>query len=397
MRLTEGSRWWGRSAGLLLCATLVPGGSACQPNCQDKRNCGVYDGRLASGGATGASTSAGQGIGGAGGGGGIGSCNGADLASDSENCGVCGHSCLGSTCVDGRCSLRLLVAEQGERLAVHQGRLVWLRNENIGSSRLDGTDVKMLTTEQLTDELAFTVGRGSVFFVESPVEQQTRIREVNVTSLSNVSTLYEPPSSVMLSLFWVGPDFETLFADPLLEVVGLVQNAGTADLFASDTELPFSVVGTGQDAVYSVLSGGSIKRAAIDGSSPPVVLESGLGQPADLVIEGDLIAWTDLQSFEVRVMSLSDAGNSEVLATGVTPTQIALEDGYVYWNSGTETFRRRRGEDVELVAPTTSFDGIVPRRGLAVDGTQVFVGLPQSSSNAGDNGVFSMAKPPIPN
>lgn len=371
-------------AGVLV---AVVASSGCEASCEDKRDCGPYDGPLATSG-TDAGGSSSQGGGGSAGSGGAGGCDMSALQTDPLNCGVCGHSCLGGLCTAGKCQ-PFAIADGigiGGDIAVSDGFVYWT-DQAVGSGAVDRTTLDgALGVEELTNALTpngLAVAGNSVVYAHSLGEGAAAVSRVATTG-GQPTRLAEP--STPSSTWAVATDGTVAVFTDLFGTVGRTAITGSNNTFtalASGEDEPRGVA-IDNGIVYFVTSGnGLVRSVPVSGGAVSTVASPGGALFGIDAVDGTLV-WTDQTSGSVVIKS--GALPPTTLATGLTnPFDVTIDAqrnvAYVTELAGRVLQVALNGGEVTVLG-----QGFAEPYGVASDATAVYFTT--------DSRVWRVAKPP---
>lgn len=224
-----------------------------------------------------------------------GSC--ASFASDSSNCGQCGHSCEGGTCVGGACQPITLASSQGapDFIAVDSSNVYW-------------TDFDEETVMQVP------ISGGSLVTVASGQRDPFGLA-VNSSSV-----------------FWTGLDLHTGNA---VVMKGPIGGGASTTLFSGpgNTWALWGIAANESDVFWDVaISNGGIMKTPVGGGTP-TALAIAQGTPSFLAIDGNNVYWTTDDNNTGNVGQVAQSGGTPVtLASGQPgPYGVAVYGGNVYY------------------------------------------------------------------
>jgi hypothetical protein len=297
--------------------------------CGDSPPGSADSGSQAGHGGAGSSTTTGTGANDGGGGGMPPTCDETtDLTSDSENCGACGHSCLGGACVAGDCTPVVLAPDLGANLMVVANDAVFVAGfGDISTLSVNGGDVSVFWKH----------GSGTTTFMKS-----------DGTSLF-WTTAFESPGPGRISSQPLQGESATTLAELSAPTLFAVQ--GTSLFFSEDGEIKVApktggaasglavndgwVAAADDDHLY-LATDDSIARMKTDGTEF-TTLKSGTFSPRFIQVFEDAIYWVEPAHSlppdgKVGRMML-DGTQSEYLATGLYVVNgLAVDATGVYWS-----------------------------------------------------------------
>ncbi len=259
---------------------------------------------------------------------------------DANNCGACGHSCLGGTCVAGACQVAILASNQNYPSAIAlDATKVYFANRNGGTiNRVgkDGTNLEPLVSNQSSPQ-AMTTDGTSIFWVNYPNAQVMRA----TTTGAGPTPIGTAPSSFMIAL---GGGF---------------------------------VWWANRDAPYVKKNG-----VAASGSGTEVSVSTGSGAEGDwIVADAQYVFWTDSALGKIFRAGINDAACDEtstctaIVPATTSPYALASDANNLYWAElgGTISIKKvaKTGGTVTILA---SNQGPTPQT-LATDGIDVYWGI----------------------
>lgn len=284
-------------------------------------------------------------------------CADAGLASDPENCGACGHSCLGGACVEGKCTPTIIFQNDAKKYGttgtlgplVVDGDYLFIGDVgDLGSTGLtgalwrmttDGTDLLRLDEAGTTEVQAVALNAGSLFWtsVEGKVSQVS-------TAGGAPSTLATEPGGGLRGIA-VTTNHVFYVAGPVIKQLYTIGNANVA--VTPGLANPSNVALSG-GYVYFTTQGagaadGAVQRVPVDlSNAPPTIkgpvepLVAGQPIPSALALDATHVFWVTGDGNVHR--AAPDGAQVELLHAGTedpdrAPQGIALDDKYVYWSS----------------------------------------------------------------
>jgi len=308
----------------------------------------------------------------------------ADIATDANNCGRCGHSCLGGTCSQGRCQAQVLVGSEAQPtyLALHDDRVMYKAIRKFGSFDNEALVSVPLTGGAPSTQVTGLDGPGSTpglsthqgfsyFFAFCTLKQRAKSNgaEKFVTSCGNTHHPVAGDTAVYMAKGDnVFKGNYTAFADtpdaglgPIKSLGGFVVDLAAADAgvvaavdggvvdylrYADNTEVQLAtqqgnlvaVAGRHDVAVWArVLAGkGAIVRRALKDPAPTVLADD---QPGPLAVVMDdvhayfLVGGGASTGGELRRVPLA-GGTVETLVTGLNrPAFVAVDATHAYFTT----------------------------------------------------------------
>jgi hypothetical protein len=317
-----------------------------------------------------------------------------DASSDSLNCGVCGHSCIGAPCVGGLCQPTVLVSNIDPPLAMFGDAtaLWWSSGGPIftcGKSGCGGTPVK--ETAPLFGSLIYMAPIGDQIFFTA----QTTVADGGTQAEIEVWTKYsvQPPKPLVSGL---GQPRSLVACGSA--VCWLDQTPGGANTYTVDScpaggcAAP-NVVTTGNALNEIASDGQTVFMAAVDaistcpltGCAGPMPLLSQT-QPESLLVSGGRLVWGDGQN-SVNTCMLP-ACSPITLAKNVTwPHGVAFDGTTVYFTTyepGGALYAVDAGGGV---APRVLVPNLPTPEHVVVDATRVYF----STTGNGVSGAAQIA------
>jgi formylglycine-generating enzyme required for sulfatase activity len=255
-----------------------------------------------------------------------------DLQTDPQNCGHCGHSCLGGSCALGECQPVIVATGQKnpQQMAVNGTHVFWANygDDTTGAGGgvmrapiAGGAAIPVVTGEKawgiaLDDGHAyFTSSLGGGALREVPLAGGSAQTVVSASSpgalLANATDAFwlDGGTSSLKKAALAGGMVTTLAA---ASVQGYVAFGSTTIFYVTSTTVysvplaggPSVPVATGQTNAYGVATSprelvwtnltnsGTVTKAALNGSNP-VVLASGRAGPQTVTLDDNRVYWTE--------------------------------------------------------------------------------------------------------
>jgi len=255
------------------------------------------------------------------------------LTTDGKNCGVCGHDCLGGTCLAGKCQPFTIALGEPKpwSIAVDSTHVYWSNYTSTGAIRratiTGGAAENLATSQNLPNGIAVNSTR-----IYWAAEGESRVRMTLKGGGGAVTTIWNLPASS-----------------------------------------PAAVSATDAVVVWDTWAGG-IYRANADGSSPAVVYPIGTNSnPNRIVTDGTYIWWVNWGGGQVRRGTLTSGVPINLATSQGELLSVAVDDTHAYWTSGNPSNLIRRGLKGETSTPVTlASEQTSTPIGLAVDATHVY-------------------------
>jgi hypothetical protein len=282
-----------------------------------------------------------------------GACSGR-LESDPENCGACGHSCLGGACQAGVCAFVELATKQvvPSGLAVGDGAVFWTTEgatpDYVGNvfalslSNPTATPTVIATSQKYPRALTFADGAlywGS--YGDGAIGKWTTATGVSDVGVAPSGRLYNVVADATHVYFAMEIDRSDNM--PSSGAVGRCpldgcQGAPPEILATSDTKI-VGVAIDGGAVFWSVFSSnGAIYRLTLDGASSPLALTTGQASPINIAAFGGFVYWLNAGSGTVACVSADVGATPTILASNQpSPSGIAADAQGVYWTTSTRT------------------------------------------------------------
>lgn len=215
-----------------------------------------------------------------------------DAAADPENCGRCGHSCLGGQCRDGQCEATALANGQGPVSAV----------------ALSATHVYFTAIN--TNLVARVPKDGGA------VEPLATAPHVAVPKRIVVTDTH---------VYWANGDLPGWVSRCPLAGCG-----AAPEVFSQNGAEATGLTVDGSHAYWTDSNGDQIRRRPLDGGAEQTVVDVAGGRPMALAGGAPNAFW--IVDFSASVFrSESDGGKTLVGKTGTSGREVALDDTWVYW------------------------------------------------------------------
>jgi hypothetical protein len=286
-----------------------------------------------------------------------------DPMTDKDNCGRCGHSCLGSTCTNGMCDAKQLTIQGAFNEA-------W-------DLALDDTHIYFTDT---SDNWIYRINKDG----SNPV--RVDMGEALAPRAIAVDATY---------MYW------TNFLSPNGEVrrCPIAGCNGTSVLLSAADE-PSAILLLGTRVMWAERNGGKVVQADISDGGNQKVLFAGddaavAAQPYQLATDPTFVYFTDFRAGFTRRVPL-DGGASVALANGMIPGSygIAVNDAGIFWASETSSadgtiFRIAASAFVNNADPTVFASPFKQPAGVAIDDNYVYWVNAGTTSDTMDGSVMA--------
>ena len=292
-----------------------------------------------------------------------GCCGCGDVQSDPNNCGACGHSCGGQTCVGGVCGSVIVASHQANAyaiaaddanvywtttgaassvvqapiagggatvlwqsandypaaLALVSGEVYWTNEIQAGGvSRVPiGGGGAIPVTPAVDYPYALTASGGTLFFTTAPyTSQYGDVLSVPVGG-GTVTTVAGQQSMGQASSIAVGGN--RVYWNTYSDVMAAPLGGGTPTTFAAQ-QYPVAVAADANNVYWaSQLGGGAVVRQSVMGGTPTTIAQNQY-YPDAVLVDGPNLYWTTGQGGTGTVM--------KVPVTGGTPVTLAANQAY---------------------------------------------------------------------
>ena len=269
------------------------------------------------------------------------------LASDANNCGACGHSCLGGGCSNDRCLPMVFAAEPTTQDVALDADFVYYSSLGTeAGSYADGAVIKMSKTARTRTPLASQQ--------KSPAWLALDETDVYWAGLGSVSANHL--DGVIFAVAKTGGDVQSL---------------------AENQELPGDIA---LDATYVYWttggSSGSVGRVAKTGGTLPDFPVSGQPTPRGIVVDATKMYWTNRYGTPKGAVMVADL-NGDNLAAFVDeqdgPYQLVQDATTLFWVNWETNSLMKALKSAGVASPVQQELGVIT--GIAVDGDATYWGV----------------------
>lgn len=279
-------------------------------------------------------------------------CSGS-IDTDAENCGACGHSCLGGACQAGVCAFVELASKQValSGLAVGDGSVFWTTEgampDYLGDvfalSLSDPTAMPAAIATGQKYPRALSFADGALYwgaYGDGAIGKWTAGGGASNVGTAPSGRLYNVATD-KTHVYFAMEDRST--GTPTGAVgrcpIGGCGGAAPEILARADSKI-VGIAVDGGALFWSVFSSsGAIYRLTLDGSSSPRALAVGQASPLNLAAFGGFVYWVNTASGTVARMGADAVGVAPTILASNQPSPwgIAADDRGVYWTTSTRT------------------------------------------------------------
>lgn len=280
-------------------------------------------------------------------------CSGS-LDSDSENCGACGHSCLGSACQAGVCAFTELASKQvaPSGLAVGDGAVYWTTEgaspDDVGEVfALSLSDPSAIPTVIATNQKyprALTFADGSLYwgsYGDGAIGKWTATTGTSDVGVAPNGRLYNVVADSAHVYFAMEIDHsQNMPSSGAVARCPLDGCRGAPEIVATSDAKIMGLAIDGGALFWSVFSSnGAIYRLTLDGASSPRALAVGQAVPLNVAAFGGFVYWANAGSDTIARVSADAVGATPTILASNQPSPwgIAADDRAVYWTTNTRT------------------------------------------------------------
>jgi len=275
------------------------------------------------------------------------------LDSDSENCGACGHSCLGSACQAGVCAFVELASKQvvPSGLAVGDGAVFWTTEgadpDYVGNvfalSLSDPTAIPTVIATSQKYPRALTFADGALYwgsYGDGAIGKWTATTGTSDLGVAPSGRFYNVVADSAHVYFAMEVDHPNMPSSGAVARCPLDGCRGAPEIVATSDAKIIGLAIDGGALFWSVFSSnGAIYRLTLDGASSPRAIALGQAVPLNVAAFGGFVYWVNAGSGTVARVSADAVGATPtILASNQpSPSGIAADDRGVYWTTSTRT------------------------------------------------------------
>lgn len=276
------------------------------------------------------------------------------LDSDSDNCGACGHDCLGATCQSGLCAPQEVASsvDDPRGLAVDESHVYWTTGGgDVQRVPKSGGAVETLAEHQDTPG-ALAVDATHLYWVN---DATGRVMRLSKDGGGKPKSILTSPGLAGLTI-----DADGLYLSRKLkkgEIRRVDKDGGGSSTIAAGQSRPSRICVLGDRVIWAgEIEGaddenddgmpdgqqgmaGSYVRSAARAGGDVTTLVVGEGQIVDLVVAGETPVWADAKSLRLRAL-LPGAAEAITLAEGQDVRGLATAGGDVFWTSSGGTVKQ---------------------------------------------------------
>lgn len=253
-----------------------------------------------------------------------------DIQKDPDNCGGCAHSCLGGTCLAGKCQPQKLIDSQDPYDLVVQGNHVYWTEANTGS----------ILAMPVTGGLSKTVVTGQ----KGPRGLQSDGVYLFWTTFTGgqvMRSALDGTSPTVLKAGLIQPwnlalDGTTVYVatySALGSVVGIKKDGSSVVELAKAQNLPFDLAVDNTALYFSASGSKTINRIAKTGGGVTVLATRAL-EPRGLLVDGGMVFWAEYATSGKIASVPIGGGQVAELCTGLgQPVMLAIHSGVLFFTN----------------------------------------------------------------
>lgn len=309
-----------------------------------------------------------------------------ETESDPENCGACGHSCLGGNCQDGKCkplTLAVLDSEEPSYISVDSTSVYFVTSSDVRAVPKDASAPPVTLTSVSGAALRGIDRSGTSLYVADSNGSVQRTPIAGGPALPLWSGTGAPETLVAISpyVYWADPD-----ANAILRVS---QSGGAEQIVSSAVTQGVYALTREANVLYWVRRHGVVARLDLATTTPAVKIGDAGASSASphvaIAVKSDRVWFSYGGSSGTPAIGLTVAASGGVQTTFTNDVVwgIATDNSDVYWSRVglTGSIKRRpkpAGDpEEELVS------GLTEVRSIALDGDAIYFSEYDASSNKG--------------
>ncbi len=302
-----------------------------------------------------------------------------DTNSDSQNCGTCGHDCLGGLCSAGVCMPVTIFAEDDgspQGIAVDTTNVYWVETEGPVRMMPKGGGTATLLATEPRGPTGLVLDSGVLYWVS----QAGNLRSLTLGSAAPPTTLATFASSSFgvavdaTYVYWTMIGENPVDFSPAGTVTAIPRTGGALVPVAGGQNVPDGIAVGGGNAYWIDLdtqlpqSAPSAMQAPLDGGSPAPLFVPPAGPSQSLDAIASDATYVYFTSGGNLYRAPLAGGAPMLLASGLDATALAVDDSGIYALVGSAVLRAPLGGGVA----TTMIQGLFSPRGLALDAQAVY-------------------------
>lgn len=265
-----------------------------------------------------------------------------DTQSSGDNCGTCGHSCLGGKCEMGLCQPVALASDISPReIYVDATHVFWIQplTSQTLQAKLDGTNSLVLATS-LNVVIGYAVDDTNVYWGSADDD----IQRCKIDGCGGTGTFVTKASKGVQSiavdatnLYWVGQDASD--NSTIMKIAKTATN-GTGTLLATSnaTSMGFERIATDGAFVYWTADDGNVRRVPVGGGTMAIV-GKGTGSALGIALDDQNVYWTIYDQTNGTINQAKKDGSSPnmgsvIAASQPLPLGLTVDATNVYWVNG---------------------------------------------------------------
>ncbi len=259
-----------------------------------------------------------------------------DPLTSAENCGRCGHSCLGGECLQGKCQPVVLRPAISPRdIVLDKTHIYWIEPSaaRVMQADKDGKNVVPLAVGGVLNDYprGLAIDDNAVYWGSNNVVLRCRLG-----GCANTPTLVANTGAGLASIaidqtqvYWIegGSDTAAVMSAPKNGTMG----TGTS-LYGDPDAGSFYKIAVHTQSIFFTVAEGTVRKIGIDGGAPTIV-GSAKGEPVGLAVDDANVYWAvDDDPGTINVAPRSGASRGAPLAAGQQfPLALAVDPTSIYW------------------------------------------------------------------